>query len=166
MRRSTLTLAAVIVAAALLRFWALGSGIPHALGVDEPQVMNRAVHMMKSGSLDPRGFFDYPGLYLYVQMGVACVRFLAGATAGKWRTLDEVGPDDFYLWGRAATATFGTLTVLVLYLIGRRWGAGCGLLAAAVLAVLPLHVRESHYVLTDVPATFFVALTFLFALKA
>src|SRR5687768_5023165 len=84
MRRSTLTLAAVIVAATLLRFWALGSGIPHALGVDEPQVMNRAVHMMKSGSLDPRGFFDYPGLYLYVQMGVACVRFLAGATAGKW----------------------------------------------------------------------------------
>jgi 4-amino-4-deoxy-L-arabinose transferase-like glycosyltransferase len=29
------------------------------------------------------------------------------------------------------------------------------------MAVMPLHVRESHFVLTDVPATFFVCLTLL-----
>jgi 4-amino-4-deoxy-L-arabinose transferase-like glycosyltransferase len=31
---------------------------------------------------------------------------------------------------------------------------------------MPLHVRESHYTLTDVPCTFAVALTFLLALRA
>jgi hypothetical protein len=31
-----------------------------------------------------------------------------------------------------------------------RWGARTALLSAAMVAVMPLHVRESHYVLTDV----------------
>jgi 4-amino-4-deoxy-L-arabinose transferase-like glycosyltransferase len=31
---------------------------------------------------------------------------------------------------------------------------------------MPMHVRESHYVLTDVPMTFFVALTLLLSLRA
>ena len=166
LRQSRLTLAAVLVVAALLRFWALDSGIPHALGVDEPQIMSRSVGMMKAGTLNPRGFFDYPGLYMYVQMGVASARFLVGAMNGQWQSLDHVDANDFYLWGRAVTATLGTLTVLVLYRIGMRWGARYALLASAVLAVMPLHVRESHYVLTDVPMTFFVALAFLLALRA
>ena len=166
MRRSTLPLLGVLAAAALLRFWSLGAGIPTAIGIDEPQIMNRAVHMMKSGSLNPNGFYDYPGLYLYVQMGVACVRFLAGAMSGEFRSLNDARPEDFYLWGRAVTAALGTLTVLVVFRIGLRWGTRYALLASALLAVAPLHVRESHYVLTDVPATFFVTLTFLLSLAA
>lgn len=166
LRESTLTLAAVLMVAAVLRFWSLGAGIPSALGVDEPQIMNRSVYMMKTGTLNPGGFFDYPGLYLYVQMAVATLRFLAGATTGEWRALEQVGPHDFYLWGRAVTAIFGTVTVFVVYRIGLRWDARYALLAAALQAVMPLHVRESHYVLTDVPMTFFVALAFLFSLRA
>jgi 4-amino-4-deoxy-L-arabinose transferase-like glycosyltransferase len=166
MRRSTLTLAVILTAAAILRFWALDAGIPRALGVDEPQIMTRSIQMMRTGSLNPGGFFDYPGLYLYIQMGVACARFLAGSMAGEWRSLNEARAEDFYLWGRRVTALLGTLTVLVVYQIGMRWGSRHALLAAALLAVMPLHVRESHYVLTDVPVTFFVALTFLLALSA
>ena len=40
------------------------------------------------------------------------------------------------------------------------------LLSAALLAVMPLHVRESHYVLTDIPTTFFVSVAFLLTLAA
>jgi 4-amino-4-deoxy-L-arabinose transferase-like glycosyltransferase len=47
-----------------------------------------------------------------------------------------------------------------------RWGARHALLATALFAVMPMHVRESHFVLTDVPATFFVTLTFLLSLRA
>ena len=36
----------------------------------------------------------------------------------------------------------------------------------ALMAVMPLHVRYSHYVLTDTPLTFFVALAMLLALVA
>ena len=64
------------------------------------------------------------------------------------------------------TALVGTATVFLLHLAGLRWGARTALLSAALLAVMPLHVRESHFVLTDVPVTFFVTLTFLLSLVA
>jgi 4-amino-4-deoxy-L-arabinose transferase-like glycosyltransferase len=165
-RRATLTLAIIVVAGALLRFWALGAGIPGSLGIDEPQVMMRSVQMMRTGSLNPQGFFDYPGLYLYVQTGVACARFLVGAIGGEWTALNEAQPEDFYLWGRAVTALLGTVTVLLVYRIGLRWGTRYALLASALMAVMPLHVRESHYVLTDVPLTFFVTLALALAFAA
>ena len=97
---------------------------------------------------------------------MSVVRFLAGAIAGKWSSLAQVSGGDFYLWGRAVTAAFGVATVLLVFQIGMRWGARHALLAAGLLAVIPLHVRYSHYVLTDTLQTFFVTLTFLLALAA
>jgi 4-amino-4-deoxy-L-arabinose transferase-like glycosyltransferase len=165
MRQSVVTLAIILLVAALLRFVALGAGIPFNIGVDEPEVMNRVVQMMRTGDLNPH-FFDYPGFYFYIQLVVACLRFLAGATAGHWTSLEQVTTADFYFWGRAVTAFFGTLTVFMVYLAGLRWGSRHAALAAGLMAVMPLHVRESHYVLTDVPATFFVTLTLLLSLRA
>jgi 4-amino-4-deoxy-L-arabinose transferase-like glycosyltransferase len=165
LRTSRFALAAVLTAAAVLRFSALGRGIPYAVQVDEPEIVERAVNMMRSGSLHPH-FFDYPSLYIYVQLVVACARFIAGAISGQWASLGEATGGAFYLWGRAVTAASGAVTVLLVYQIGARWGARHALLAAGLMAVLPLHVRYSHYVLTDVPLTLFVTLTLLLSLVA
>lgn len=165
LRTSRAGLVLALIAAGLLRFWALSQGIGFSLGVDEPEIMERAVRMMKTGDLNPH-FFDYPTLYMYVQAMVAVVRFLFGAMAGKWASLAQAPTEDFYLWGRAVTAILGTATVWIVYRIGMRWSGRTALLAAALLAVMPMHVRESHYVLTDVPATFLVMLTFLLSLRA
>jgi hypothetical protein len=120
---------------------------------------------MRSGTLNPH-FFDYPALYMYIQLVTACARFIAGAMAGTFSALGQAGADDFYLWGRAVTAVFGVATVLLVFQIGMRWGARHALLAAGLMAVLPLHVRQSHYVLTDVPLTFFVTLALFLSLRA
>jgi 4-amino-4-deoxy-L-arabinose transferase-like glycosyltransferase len=162
---SQIVLGSILALAAVLRFWALGHGIPYALGVDEPEVLERAVNMMKSGSLNPH-FFDYPSLYIYIQLVTACLRFLYGAFTGMWASLEQAGPEDFYVWGRAVTALFGVVTVWIVYRTGRWWDTRVALLAAGFMAVLPLHVRQSHYVLTDVPLTAFVAVTMLLALRA
>ncbi len=154
-----------LLAAALLRFWALPQGVPFSVQVDEPEVLLRAVRMMKTGDLNPH-FFDYPTLYMYVQALVAVVRFLFGAMQGKWNALAQAPPEAFYVWGRAVTAILGTATVWVVYRAGMRWDARVALLSAVMFAVMPLHVRESHFVLTDVPATFFVMLTLLLSLRA
>lgn len=164
-RRNRLLAAFVITIAAYLRFQHLGSGIPHAIGIDEPQIMERAVAMMKSGDFNPR-FFDWPSLTIYLHLIVACVTFLMGAMDGVWRHLNDVGPADMYLNGRALTALFGTATVWLVYLIGCRWGQIHGLIAAAICAVIPYHVRESHYVLADVPTAFFTTLVLWLALRA
>jgi 4-amino-4-deoxy-L-arabinose transferase-like glycosyltransferase len=165
MRSSAVTLAIILICAAVLRFVGLGSGIPFNVGVDEPQIVDRAVRIIKTGDFNPH-FFDYPSLYIYIQAAVACLRFISGANAGEWSSLDHFTAPNFYLWGRAVTALFGTFTVLLVYQIGMRWGTRVAALAAGLMAVMPLHVRESHYVLTDVPVTFFVTLTLLLTLRA
>ena len=165
MRQSTVSIAAILIAAAVLRVVGLGAGIPHAMAAGEAPIVERAVAMMRAGSLHPHSF-EQPSLFLYLQAATATARFVAGATRGEWASLDAVAPADFYLWGRGLTAAFGTLTVLIVYLIGLRWGTRPALLGAGLLAVMPLHVRESHYVLTHVPLTFFIAVTWLLALRA
>jgi len=162
---SRLGLVLALLAAAMLRFWALPHGVPFSPGVDEPEVMERAVRMMKTGDFNPH-FFDYPTLYMYLQTLVAVCRFLVGAMQGLWSGLGQAQTAEFYVWGRAVTAILGTATVWIVYRAAMRWGARTALLAAVMIAVMPLHVRESHYVLTDVPATFFVMLTFLLSLRA
>lgn len=163
--RERLGLVLALLAAALLRFWALPHGVPFSVQVDEPEVMLRAVRMMKTGDLNPH-FFDYPTFYMYLQAAVATARFLAGAMRGEWASLAQAPPEAFYVWGRAVTALMGTATVWILYRAGMRWDRRTALLAAVMFAVMPLHVRESHFVLTDVPVTFFVMLAFLLSLRA
>lgn len=155
----------VLGVAGLLRFSGLRQGIPFSVGIDEPEVMERAVRMMKTADFNPR-FFDYPSLYMYMETTVAVFRFLAGAMTGRWAALAQTTTADYYLWGRMLTAALGTSTVALLYAAGRRWGREVALLSAAMLAVMPLHVRESHFTLTDVPTTFFVTLAFLLTLRA
>jgi 4-amino-4-deoxy-L-arabinose transferase-like glycosyltransferase len=165
MRPSRLGLALVMSVATALRYWDLGHGIPYAVSVDEPEIVERAFQMMKNGTLNPH-FFDYGQLHIYIQLVVSIVRFIAGSVTGAWDSLAQATSSSFYFWGRVVTAAFGVATVFLVFRIGLRWGARHGLLAAALMAVMPLHVRYSHYVLTDTPLTFFVALTMLLALGA
>lgn len=162
---ATVWLLVVLAVAAGLRFWRLGHGIPYQIGIDEPELMGRVLGMMRSGDLNPH-FFDYPGLMFYLHLGVACLRFLSGAAAQEFRSLADVDLGDLLLWGRALTATMGVATVFLVHQVGMRWGARHALLAAGLMAVLPMHVRESHYALTDVPVAFFTTLTMLAALAA
>jgi 4-amino-4-deoxy-L-arabinose transferase-like glycosyltransferase len=164
-RITRLGLLLALLTAALLRFWALSHGIGFNPGVDEPEVMERAVRMMKTGDFNPH-FFDYPSLYIYVQTATATVRFVFGAMQGKWAGLAQAPTEDFYLWARAVTALLGTATVWVVYRAAMRWGPQTALLSSVLIAVMPLHVRESHYVLTDVPMTFVVMVTLLLSLRA
>lgn len=71
---------------------------------------------------------------------------------------------DALTWaGRAEVALLGFLSVLLLYLIGKKLFNGeVGLLAAFFLAISPLHVRDSHYITTDIPLIFFILLSFYF----
>ena len=64
--------------------------------------MNRVVRMMKTGDFNPH-FFDWPSLTMYVHLVAACLVFLAGAMRGAWHSLAQVGPSDFYVYGRMVT---------------------------------------------------------------
>ncbi|MEX2054914.1 MAG: glycosyltransferase family 39 protein, partial [Candidatus Andersenbacteria bacterium] len=68
--------------------------------------------------------------------------------------------DTFYLIARIISAGLSVATVYIVFLIGRLLaGSTVGLVAAALLATVPLHVKYAHYTHVDVPATFFMVLT-------
>lgn len=165
MRPSRLGLAVVLAAAAILRFWNLDHGIPHAIGPEEPEIVERAFQMMKGGTLNP-GFHDYGQLQISIQLAVSIVRFVAGSTAGEWYSLGQATSHTFYLWGRAMSALLGVLTVLIVFRTGLRWGSRHALLAAALVAVFPLHVRYSQLVVPDVLFTLLAAVTMMLSVAA
>ncbi|HUP41546.1 MAG TPA: phospholipid carrier-dependent glycosyltransferase, partial [Vicinamibacterales bacterium] len=162
---SRIALLAVLAVAAALRFWNIGTGLPYRIGPDEPVIAEHAIGMMRTGNFNPR-FYDYPGLVIYVHLFVGCLTFVTGAMSGLWRSVSEFHPEHLFLWTRMLNASIGTLTVLLLYSAGMRWGRWVALTAAALLAVWPNHVRESHFALTDVPLTFLTTSTFLLSLRA
>ena len=116
---SRLALLGIVTIGAVLRFWALDHGVPFALGPDEHFVLERALRIVRTGDFHPH-FFDYPTLYIYVQSLVIVVRFLAGAAAGLWSTLDAAPASEFYLWGRVMTASIGAATIALAWSIARR----------------------------------------------
>jgi dolichyl-phosphate-mannose--protein O-mannosyl transferase len=119
--------------------------------------MDRVVRMMKTGDFNPH-FFDWPSLTFYLNLVVSCLVFMGGAMRGLWGHLDQVSANDLYLGGRIFTALVGTATVALTIAAARRWSTTAALVAGALMAVVPGHVRESHYVLTDVPTAFFTSL--------
>jgi 4-amino-4-deoxy-L-arabinose transferase-like glycosyltransferase len=159
-------LAVILAAAAAARLWFLGAGVPHAVGIDEPQVVGRALRILHTGDWNPH-IFDYPTLVIYVQAMVAIVRFLWGAMGGEWGSLDQFSMTAVYLTGRFVTAAIGVATVWLIYRLGTELASGrVALLAAAQLAVMPLHVRESHFILTDVPMAALTTLAVWLSVRA
>lgn len=82
----------------------------------------------------------------------------------------DMGTTQYYLlllWlQRALVAILGGFSVLILYFIVKKLiNKNAGLFSAFIFAVAPVHVRDSHYVTTDVPVTFFILLSMLFMIN-
>ena len=151
-----------MVAGLALRTWSASYGLPDLYHPDEPRIVERAVRFHQ-GDLNPR-FFNWPSLYMYLLAGVYGVVF-GGSPEGVAGAFGR-NPALLYLVGRLVTALFGAATLAVLGLTGRlAYGRTVGVLAAGFLAVDLLHVRDSHWVTTDVPLTFLVTLATYYGLR-
>lgn len=66
-----------------------------------------------------------------------------------------------FVAGRAVSAVLGSCSILLAYRVGSYlYGRPAGILAAIILALMPLHVVNSHYLTSDVTMTFFLLLAF------
>ncbi|HTK28827.1 MAG TPA: glycosyltransferase family 39 protein [Vicinamibacterales bacterium] len=161
-----IALGGVLAAALFLRVRYLSAGVPYAVGIDEPAIVDRALLILRTGSWHPRGF-DYPSLVVYLHTCVSAARFLWGASRGEWSSLAGYEIAAVYGAGRLVTALVGTATVWLVWRLGRDLHSRIlGLVAAAELAVYPMSVRESHFILTDVPTAALVLVALLLAVRA
>ena len=158
--RTQVILILVVLNAALLRFWGLDFGLPNLqCRPDETGVVIKALAFF-GGDLNPH-FFRYPTLYFYLLALVFAVymlfRVLLGATPAVLLLDIAMDPSVYVLLARGVSACLGTLTVLAVFFVAKRFfNMRVGLVAAFLMGVCYLHVRESHFGLTDVTMTFFI----------
>lgn len=170
-RAEILILLAILAAATCVRLWGIGWGLPHPYHPDEGSVLFHALGF-GTGDLNPH-WFRWPSLSMYEMFGVYGVYFVIGKFSGLFAApadlvrqyLTDLTP--FWLLGRLASAAAGVATVWVSFLIGRRaYGRFAGLVSAALMAVVYLHVRDSHYATPDVTMTFLASVSLLLSVMA
>ena len=165
-------LLAILALAAGVRFRGIAFGLPDVdARPDETTVMNLAIGFF-TGDLNPH-FFNYPTLYPYCLFGLYACYYVWGTLRGEFASLSDLAaryasdPTRFFLLDRALSALAGTATVYVVYRIGSQLaGRRTGLIAAFFLALAHLHVRDSHFGVTDVAATLLITCSVLFILRA
>jgi len=153
----------------LARVWSVSYGLPDVYHPDEPRIVERAVRF-HTGDLNPR-FFNWPSLYMYLLSGVYGLAYGmlgVGGAEGIGGVVESFArdPAPFYLLGRLVTAAFGIATIAVLYVVAAEsYGPTVALLASLFLALNLLHIRDSHFITTDVPLTCLITLAVLFVLR-
>lgn len=171
-----LALPALIVILALgaaLRIWGIGWGLPttkhyFSYHPDETTILFAALKVnLFSGELSP-GFYNYGSLFIYLANIATVIGTVTGAinlpSGDVFAKIGEFAK--LYMAGRIVAVALGILTVYLVYALGRRtYGRRAGILAALFMAVLPIHVMHSKFIAVDVPATFFVVLALIFAMR-
>ena len=148
-------LTAILMLGACLRFFPIWFGLTYQYSrPDETEAVGHALGML-GGDLNPH-FFHWPSLTFYLFAAVFSV--LSGI---KKVLFDDpvLTRDVAVLTGRLIVAAAGTLTIIPVYRLALRiWDWHAALAAAFFLAVAVLHVRDSHFAMTDVLMTLFVML--------
>ena len=167
-RRSDLSgLVAVLSLAVILRVLGMRFGLPHTLARPDEDATVAIALKFFTRRFNP-GFFDWPSLFMYVTTVAFVGYFQFGRLVGWFpyesRFLAAATRDQAPLRviTRSLSAAAGVLTVATVYAIGRRlFDRTTALVGAFFLAVSALHVRDSHFGVTDVAATFLVTWSFL-----
>jgi 4-amino-4-deoxy-L-arabinose transferase-like glycosyltransferase len=170
-RQHAVWLGAILALAAILRLWGLQFGLPHTLARPDEDATVAIALKFFSRSFNP-GFFDWPSLFMYLCTVGFVIYFQIGRLIG-WFPYEVTflaeatrNQSPLRLITRGLSATAGVLTVATVYASGRRlFDVTTALVGAFFLAGAALHVRDSHFGVTDVTATFFVTLSFFYTVK-
>jgi hypothetical protein len=170
-RRPAALLTLIVAIAALMRFWALDFCLPGQLCRPDEEAVAGIAMQFFGRDFDPH-FFDWPTLFMYATvLGlVAYYQFghAVGWFHGPYSFLGSMAtdPSAVYLTARILSAAAGTASVWILYRIARRlFDETTALIASLFLALAFLHVRDSHFGVTDVAATLFTLVAFLFIVR-
>lgn len=131
-----------------------------AFPTDEPSLL-----FDQRSPLNPGWFEADPGWFNYGSLPLYLIRFVSYIAPPDW--FGEATYDQVFLAGRALSAVFDVLGILVLYLIGARlFGKWAGVLAASLITFSVLHIGYSHFLATDIMLAALLVVSFYFVVKA
>ena len=162
----------LLVLATAVRFYGLRFGMPHVWARPDELVVCDIAQRFLTGDLNPH-FWSYPTLFMYLLAALDYGYYLFGRAAGWFRSIEhflalwKVQWTPFFMIARVVSATSGAATVVVVHrLSARLFDRLTAGVAALLFALAFLHVRDSHFGVTDVTMTFCVTLSFLFLARA
>ena len=160
-------LPAVLAVGLVVRLWGIGFGVPYVNArPDETQIAGPAVGFL-SGDLRPPllewpTLFPYAVALIYVAYYALSRPFTGYATLAAFAESRRISISPFLYVTRGMSAVMGVATVWWVYAIGRRvFDETVGLVAASFLALSFLHVRDSHFGVTDIAMTALIVLSVL-----
>lgn len=165
-------LAVVLPAAAWARLWGIGFCNPHPECRPDENSVAAIVGAFHDGWMNPH-VFNYPALFMLAVAAVlralpGAEQMLHKAMPFHFRPLLEGIPTTtkYYMVARLLSAAAGIASVWLIFRIGLRlFDRTAAIAASAVLALAFLHVRDSHYGVTDVSMAFMVLVAFLYAVR-
>ncbi|MBA3276078.1 MAG: glycosyltransferase family 39 protein [Chloroflexia bacterium] len=161
-------LAAIVLAATVLRFRGIEWGTGYYLHPDElhlTQVMTNisapsSIREYLSSATSPLNPFNHGTGFIY-----GTFPFFVAKLVGSFTEYTDLSTG--HIPGRWVSAVADIGTVVLVWWIGRMlWNRGTGLLAALLMAFTVLHIGASHYFTTDTSSTFFATAAFAFILAA
>lgn len=154
-----------------LRTWDASQGLNASRYFDERFTFKNITALLKRGDFRPQHAF-------YLSLSYLPQAAVLSASQGLYRVTryqpfsiykeksDGYSPTAYWLC-RMVNVGYGVLSLLLLFLIGRRiWSPEVGLLAAAILAAFPRHVLSSVEFKPDILVILLVTLTFWWTLSA
>ena len=122
-----------------------------------------------SGDLNPH-YFNYPTFHFYLSSFLYLLYYLATSAESVEQFVAYhllVDGRDLLALVRGANTLLAVATVGAVACLGRRlYGVREGLLAALILATMPLAVRFAHLAIVDTPAVFWAVMALLWAVRA
>jgi hypothetical protein len=150
---------------------AYGMSFPYIYEADAHVFVDHAVGFLRTGDWDPHWFGNPASILMYLLAALYALYFIIGKSFGFFKDMGGftyylmINPTSSYLIGRGLMVFFGVLSTLVVYKIGKKiFDKKVGLVAAFLFAVIPMHVAASKIIRTDVMATFFILLSFLYCI--
>lgn len=164
MKTQLTVLLLLTVTAGWLRFTATSFGMPDKFRPDEEYMLYPSLRF--NDSWNPH-FSIYPAAQMYVQHAVFRLGAVFMRTPGDFRTAYEADNEALaYVFARRASAALGTATVPAMYLAAApTFGPAAALYAAAIVAFSTIHVLNSKFATTDVPAAFWLTLALAMVLR-
>ncbi len=165
--RSHFPLIAILGVAIGVRLWGITFGLPHPDCRPDEGAINSIARSIYSGTAPST--FNYPPFFMLVIAGVLWLLYRGLWLLGHFGVrlgIDPTATVIMRMIARLLSAFAGVATVWVVFRIGTRlFDRYTGLVASVFLALAFLHVRDSHFGVTDIPMTALVMLAFFWIVK-
>ena len=125
-----LVLIAILGVAALLRIHNIPKSAEWGPTLDEPIIVNPVLRMLRTGNLDT-ATYEYGGVWFYFLLAIYLLAAVRLVSSFRYQDPLKIPDQEFYLFGRFATAMISLFTVAFTYFTARKFfgrltGCHCG----------------------------------------